>query len=311
MVRETFKSPFKSTYFPGIFYKDAVLSLISRANSDCIFLYNQYSFEKAKQVFGIFDVGIKLSVHPYLTKKKSSDQTEKELSVFFEQSIVPYRERDRLFVIKKLISFSYREPNRKVIICMRKYENSPHKPKITFQQIIEKHGIILPENLQLVVGKSDDWLPRAEHVISITSSVLLDAIYNRKHVTILELPKCGYYGQGLFLNSGLMSKEVVFPTDSVCEEWAKLHVDPYIENDYLEGGCKGFFDFKLTSKNIMCILRANYFHFGGINKDFIHYSIKNMVFFHRYHKIYLEQLRLKNDEHRTNYGKRRLKRPAR
>ncbi|MDG2664296.1 hypothetical protein P7M31_25910 [Vibrio parahaemolyticus] len=291
MVRSCLVRERVNTIFPGIFYKDAVLSLISRANSDCIFLYNQYSFEKAKQVFRIFDVDINLRVRPYLMKKQFSDQTEIGLSVFFEQSIVPYRERERLYVIEKLISFAYREPNRKLVICTREYENSPHNPKITFQKIITKHDLKLPQNLHITVGKSDDWLPRAEHVISITSSVLLDAIYNRKNVTVLELPKSTHYGQGLFFNSGLMSKDIVFPAENVCKEWVELHVMPYIKDEHIEGGNKNCFEFNLNLKNIICILKANYLHFGKVNKDFIRYSIKNMVFFYRYHQIYLGQRR--------------------
>ncbi|MCS0000077.1 hypothetical protein NB620_07255 [Vibrio alginolyticus] len=291
MVRSSLNGEQVNTIFPGVFYKDAVLSLISRANSERIFLYNQYSFEKAKQVFRIFDVDINLSVRPYLMKKQVSDRTERGLSVFFEQSIVPYRERERLFVIEKLISFAYREPNRKLVICTREYENSPHEPKVTFQEIITKHDLQLPKNLHITVGKSEDWLPRAEHVISITSSVLLDAIYNRKNVTVLELPKSAHYGQGLFFNSGLMSKDIVFPAGNVCKEWGELHVTPYIKDEHIEGDNKAVFDFNLNLKNIICIFKTNYLHFGKINKDFIRYSIKNMVFFHRYHQIYLEQQR--------------------
>ncbi|MFZ3516541.1 hypothetical protein LC147_26045 [Vibrio harveyi] len=291
MVSSSLSGEQVNTIFPGIFYKDAVLSLISRANSKCIFLYNQYSFEKAKQVFRIFDVDITLSARPYLMKEKTSVRIETGLSVFFEQSIVPYRERERLFVIEKLIAFAHREPNRQVVICTRDYKNNPHKSKITFQKIITKHDLQLPENLQITVGKSDDWLPRAEHVISITSSVLLDAIYNKRDVTVLELPKSVHYGQGLFLNSGLMRKDIVFPGNSICKEWAKLHTTSYIKDEYLKGNNEAVFDFKLNLKNIMCILKANYLHFGKINKDFIFYSIKNIFFFHRYHQIYLEQQR--------------------
>ena len=294
MVSSCFCGGRVNTIFPGVFYKDAVLSLISRANSDCVFLYNQYSFEKAKQVFRIFDVDINLRVRPYLMKKQVSDQTERGLSVFFEQSIVPYGEQERLSVIEKLISFACREPNRQLVICTREYENSPHDPQITFQEIITKHDLKLPPNLHITAGKSDDWLPRAEHVISITSSVLLDAIYNRKNVTVLELPKSTHYGQGLFFNSGLMSKDIVFPAKGVCKEWFELHVEPYIKDEYIEGGIKSVFEFNLDFKNIVCILKANYLHFGKINKDFIRYSIKNMVFFYRYHKIYLEQQRSNN-----------------
>ncbi len=291
MVAYCYSNRFCNTIFPGIFYKDAVLSLISRSNSSSVFVYNQYSFEKAKQVFDIFDINILIKSRPYLMKKAESVISEAGLSVFFEQSIVPYKEHERLYVIDKLISFAYREPNRKLVICTRDYENSPHQPKITFQDIIAKQHLTLPENLHIIIGRSDDWLPRAEHVISVTSSVLLDAIYNGKSVTVLELPRSEYYGQGLFKESGLMCKEIHFPTKSVNNEWAQLHVTPFIEDEHVKGSGNEVFDFKLNLKNIKRILKANYLHFGKVNKDFVRYSLKNMVFFRKYHKIYLKQQR--------------------
>ncbi|WP_139218789.1 DUF6716 putative glycosyltransferase [Enterovibrio norvegicus] len=291
MVKECFDFRDKKTIFPGVFYKDAVLSLMSRCNSDSVVLYNKYSFEKAHQVFSIFSVGISIASRPYLIKNNDDDIREKGLSVFFEQSIVPYGYKERLYVIKKLISFANKEKSRRLVICVRDYRNSPHAPKIAFKDIIRKQKLVVPSNLDVIVGRSDDWLPRAEHVISVTSSVLLDAINRNKYVTVLELPRSEHYGQGLFLGSGLMRKDVIFPTDNVNEAWRKLHVSSHIIDEFLIGENKEVFDFKLSIKNIKCILKANFLHFGRLNKDFIRFSIKNIVFFHKYHKIYLQNQR--------------------
>ncbi|MFV8433959.1 DUF6716 putative glycosyltransferase [Vibrio owensii] len=297
LVKECFTSPFHySAIFPGIFFKDAVLCLLSRSNAKRIYVYNRYSYLKCKEVLDLFNIKKEIVLCPYLLSEfgTKAELENNDLSVFFEQSIVPYEEIERLDVINKLVKFAKENPEREIVVCLRDYKNSPHKPKATFQYIIEKHCISIPNNMKVVVGRSEYWLPRAKHIISITSSVLLDAIYNNKDISILKIPKSDFYGQAIFEGSGVICADIKFPTNEVDANWKALHINPEYEKEFINTNGNDFFDFKLDVRNISRILKANYIHFGRINKDFIRYSIKNMVFFHRYHKIYLEQQRSNN-----------------
>ncbi|MEZ9527224.1 DUF6716 putative glycosyltransferase [Enterovibrio norvegicus] len=293
MVAQCYSNRVGGTIFPGVFYKDAVLSIMSRANSNCVYVYNKYSFYKAKEIFEIFNIDVIVKSEPYLVRKYSSESLETGLSVFFEQSVVPYLEVERLYVIKKLISFATLNIDRRVVICTRDYKNSPHTPKVTFQDIVEKYQLVFPRNLEIIVGSARDWLPKAEHVISITSSVILDGVYNKKSVSVLAIPRSAHYGQGLFANSGLMCNEIGFPTQNVDEDWESLHVEPFFEEEHLKSLIPNCFKFNLDFSNFSKILKANYLHFGKVDWDFVKYSVKNTLFFRKYRRIYLQHQRNK------------------
>ncbi|MCP4884305.1 MAG: hypothetical protein GY908_10995 [Flavobacteriales bacterium] len=291
LVEESFNNNNACSIFPGIFYKDAVLGVISRSNSQCIISYNQYSYLKSRTFLNVFRLSDSTSVsfEHYLFNKYDL-VAELCLSVFFEQSIVPFHEKERLDLIHTLMDFAVKHPERQLVVCTRQYEISPHKPKITFQDIVVKYGLQLPENMQIVEGAAADWLPKAEHVISITSTVLLDAIYNGKQVSILKLKRFKHYEQKIFAESGLLHESIVYPPPEVCPEWKKLHVyDPDFQPEPIEiKGNKEVFDFRLSFKNIYRIFKANYLHFEKLNVDFFKYSLKNIIFFRKYHRIYLE-----------------------
>ena len=187
-----------TAFFPGIFYKDAVLSVISRSNSTCIITYNKFSYLKAQNILNTFHLkkSVIVAFEHYLLSENHVE-IELGLSVFFEQSIVPYHEKERLDLIHTLMDFAINYPERRLVVCTRQYEINPHKPKVTLQEIISKYCLQLPENMQIVEEHQQIGYRKLNTLFRLLN-VLLDAIYNDKQVSILKLKHFKHYEQEIF-----------------------------------------------------------------------------------------------------------------
>jgi len=280
------------TYFPGIIHLDALLSLFSRASSDIVILPNRYSFNLFRKVKAksLFDCSY--FVLPYLLGNKFQPVSNFERSgrsLFIEQSIVPASEKERLDLILILFNFSKNHPSRELIILVRDHVNSPHTVIHCILSIIEKFSLDVPKNVHIVCGSSSDYINSCDHVISFTSTVILEAAHKDKFISILTLKNPYEYGQDLFFDTGIIS-ETVRPNNKIDRKskWFKDHVfdngvllsSPEEKEIHYDFTLSMALFFKLVAFNISLHHRLN----GSLIRSIVR-SFKYTLKYNRIHRI--------------------------
>lgn len=248
------------SFFPGIVYLDAFLSCYSRANCDLVILPNLHSeklFNSVKRRFGFKCSSL---VVPYLIDLSPKPiGKEKNISLFIEQSIVPYSYKERLQLVKDLLFFAQLYKNRTLIILLREFQNSPHHTVYKFEDIIEDNNITVPDNVSIKYGKASEVIDQCDHVISATSTVIFDAVYKDKYVSIYPLNNPEVYGQDVFIESKVVSHDLsCFNKVDRNSPWFKEHILNGHVFLNLEWHLNTNYGFEFSLSNAISILRCNY-----------------------------------------------------
>ncbi|MFS1874870.1 DUF6716 putative glycosyltransferase [Enterovibrio norvegicus] len=278
------------TYFPGIIHMDAVLSIFSRASSDVVILPNKYSYDLFRKVQQKLSFNCSYFVLPYLLDLQKNDfpnTVKSERSLFIEQSIVPASEQERHKLILILFEFAKKHPSRELIILVRDSLNSPHAVTHCIFDIIDKFSLEKPHNVNIVCGSSSAYINYCDHVISCTSTVVLDAAFKNKSISILPLRKPYQYGQDLFFDTGLIT-EIITPTNKLNRrsKWFENHIfyDRYLQSPYELN--KKYYDFPLSFFLFLKLLACNFSLHFRLDSVLVRSIIRSMKFAIKYNKIH-------------------------
>lgn len=281
------------TYFPGIIHLDALLSVFSRASSDIVILPNKYAYNLFLKIQDKLSFNCSSFVLPYLLGAKDQISSSLECSgrsLFIEQSIVPASEKERHNFVLTLFDFATRYPSRELIILVRDHINSPHMVIHSVHSIIDKFSLDTPKNVTIVCGRSSDYIDHCDHVISFTSTVILEAAHKNKSISILPLKEPYTYGQDLFFDTGLISvtMKATCKVDSK-SKWFKDHI---IDDEVLlsfSQGKKTNYDFTLSMALIVNLLVCNIILHPRLDKVLIRSMIRSFKYALKYNRIYRSQ----------------------
>ncbi|MGR5238570.1 DUF6716 putative glycosyltransferase [Vibrio alfacsensis] len=278
------------SYFPGIIHLDVLLSVFSRASSDIVILPNKYAYNIFRKVQAKLSFNCSSFVLPYLlgTKEQISASSEYSgISLFIEQSIVPTSEKERKDFILTLFDFAKRYPSRKLIILVRDHVNSPHTVTHSILSIIDKFSLDTPKNVNIVCGRSSDYIDQCDHVISFTSTVILEAVHKDKAISILTLKEPYVYGQDLFFGTGLVAGKIR-TTDKVDRKskWFKDHViDGETFLSFTDGN-KINYDFTLSLVLFVNLLVCNISLHSRLDRVLIRSIMRSFKYTLKYNRIH-------------------------
>jgi hypothetical protein len=143
---------------------------------------------------------------------------------YADQNIVPEAENQRRHLAQKLIEYARHYPQRKLIVKMRNRKGSltAHNDRFRLDEIILKQDIHLP-NLSFEYDNIDNIIDSSDLVISVSSTCLIHALAQGKHVA--SLADYGFpdiFSNRIFLDSGICTtfdKLIENKIPAVSPEW--------------------------------------------------------------------------------------------
>jgi hypothetical protein len=208
--------------FPGVFHGSQLEALLSRRMVDCVLLNNKKDYLTYKFVcylLGIKFNGLLLGVSwlKFGLIPKSSNEV-----VFFDQVYSPKRKSDRIELVRKLLVIAEKNPGYKVLIKARE-DFKGHD--LSIDNIIYKY---FPNKSSILTDeKTDILLSRCYGVISISSSVIFEALVLKKNIFLLKDFKDSDYFSRIYSGSGLFvtSNDMIFsnPPD-VSSKWYDMNI---------------------------------------------------------------------------------------
>lgn len=202
------------TGFVGVGLFDTYIGYQRRLLSDVLFLNAEKDLEDCLAVCDELQIqhgGLVVSGLPFIgaLDKSAVPPSEIKTVLFAGQPDVPTRIVERLFMLERMFDYARAFPDRTVLFKPRHRPNERtlHKTAYHYETLLENFipAGDVPPNFKLVYGPIPGYLDESQMVITISSTVILEAIERNIHAVLLsDLGISADYGNSYFMGSGLL-----------------------------------------------------------------------------------------------------------
>ena len=176
--------------FPGVIFGDKD-SISSRICSDILLLNNKQDYLVAKKLKETNNLETNLLQHGLaLAQKYNRSNIDNNAVYYIDQVKIPDNYEERVYLVKKLVEFAFKNTSKNIFIKSRVKlnERTVHKNLLPLEKLIEivfdKDN--LPKNLKFTYDSIELCLEKASLIITISSTVAFEAIYNNIPVAIIS-----------------------------------------------------------------------------------------------------------------------------
>jgi len=166
--------------FPGVIFGE-IDSIVSRINADILLCNNKMDYKVANIIKNHSQLNTEILLYGYPILQKINIK-EKKYIYFFEQVKIPETRIDRIFLISKLVTLAKQYPKETFYIKPRVSidEKTIHPNKYPLEVLLNEYSKehILPTNLHFTYDDVNLCLSQAKSIITISSTVAFEAIYN-------------------------------------------------------------------------------------------------------------------------------------
>jgi len=226
---------FVLTCFSGVIFGDHA-TILSRTNANMILFnckHDMNEYIKLGKELG-FDTGNSYCFgYPQLIDIKPKTIDNNSPVVFFEQIKFPATEKERIYLLSKLIEIANNFPSRLVKIKPRCTigERNIHKQNYHLETVRKKHKLDFPSNLNFTYDDTNDLLNDCGMCITISSTVALEAIARNISTAIITdfgISKLNY--TSYFVGSGcLISFDSLIKSKGIISSADEAWIDQYIK----------------------------------------------------------------------------------
>lgn len=191
--------------FPGILVNEQLDAFITRLSCSVVLLNSRKDELRYRKICKIFKVpfnGVLFGpawFPPYIPQKFVSHDSKKKHVIFFEQTMVPFSNKDRKFLADELWELARKNGNILFSIKERKAEYTIKQ--LSISHFLNQKKVL--ENLRSVSNEVGELLAIGDIFISISSSALVEALVLGKNVHVLNDFKHIKHYSGFFKSSGL------------------------------------------------------------------------------------------------------------
>lgn len=212
--------------FAGVIFGE-INSITSRINSDILLLNNYSDYILSKKIKQHWKLNTKLIHYGFpVIQRYTKNNDDNQNIYFFEQVKIPETYSDRVYLLKKLIEYAKKNPETNIYIKPRVSikEKTVHENKYPLEILLKKNfdKKTLPNNLLFSYESVADCFKNAKLVITISSTVAFEAIYNKIPVAIIsDYGLRNEFANQEFLESGCLMtfEELNHKVPSVNKKW--------------------------------------------------------------------------------------------
>lgn len=197
--------------YPGLVFNGVYEGMLYRSLCDFVLLNSHKDLKKYCQLKENFEItnGIPLLYgYPFLDSFSQHSQRTKKNILFIEQSIIPFKFKERLYLCQELIELAKAMPDYDVLVSLRckKDERTLFKCRYHFEDLFGDLNAKDISNLKITYEDVHSLIDQSEIVITVSSTAILQAVFQNKKTYILSDFGCqDRYGTPFFLGSGLIA----------------------------------------------------------------------------------------------------------
>lgn len=172
--------PLLITGYPGIIFRNKLMGFANRCGCDFVWLNSQSDLNDYQQFclnFGLNSTGTQIFGYTFSPFQKKANEKIKHI-LFVEQAVIPASFKERIYLVKQLVSYASEHPEQEIIIKPRLIpgEKSIFTTKYHMEFLLKSLDD-LPCNIQISYDNIQTLLEKADFCLTVGSTVALQSIW--------------------------------------------------------------------------------------------------------------------------------------